>query len=109
LTVLLDAATMPETGHARRTVGWRDFLDRGRAIPSLEPLRVRAALRCQGPANIMFTSGTTGRPKGVMSAHEQNVRAFTAWSEFVGLTRGDRYLIVNPFFHAFAYNAARPP
>ena len=105
LTVLLDAATVPGTGHARRTVGWRDFLDRGRAVSSDEPLKLRAALRGQDLADIMFTSGTTGRPKGVMSAHEQNVRAFTAWSEFVGLTRGDRYLIVNPFFHAFGYKA----
>jgi len=105
LTVLLDAAAVPEAGRARGTQGWRDFLDRGRAIPGDEPLRLRTALRGKDLADIMFTSGTTGRPKGVMSAHEQNVRAFTAWSEFVGLERGDRYLIVNPFFHAFGYKA----
>jgi acyl-CoA synthetase (AMP-forming)/AMP-acid ligase II len=105
LTVLFDAASVPETGRARRTLGWRDFLDRGRGIPPDEPLRLRATLRGQALADIMFTSGTTGRPKGVMSAHEQNVRAFTAWSDFVGLRGGDRYLIVNPFFHAFGYKA----
>lgn len=56
-------------------------------------------------ADLMFTSGTTGRPKGVLSSHSQNLRAFGAWTEVVGLTEGDRYLIVNPFFHAFGYKA----
>jgi acyl-CoA synthetase (AMP-forming)/AMP-acid ligase II len=34
-------------------------------------------------ADIMFTSGTTGQPKGVMSAHEQNVRVYLVWSDMV--------------------------
>ncbi|HEX7407776.1 MAG TPA: AMP-binding protein, partial [Candidatus Binatia bacterium] len=56
-------------------------------------------------ADILFTSGTTGKPKGVMTTHEQNLRAFDAWSGIVGLRAGDRYLIVNPFFHGFGYKA----
>ena len=84
---------------------WTSFLAAGRSVQRDAVLRRRAALRGTDLADIMFTSGTTGRPKGVMAAHEQNVRAFTAWSEFVGLARGDRYLVVNPFFHAFGYKA----
>jgi acyl-CoA synthetase (AMP-forming)/AMP-acid ligase II len=53
----------------------------------------------------MFTSGTTGRPKGVMTSHGQSLRAFESWSEIIGLREGDRYLIVNPFFHTFGYKA----
>ncbi len=56
-------------------------------------------------SDILFTSGTTGHPKGVVTTHGQNVRAFTSWTEVVGLRAGDRYLIVNPFFHAFGYKA----
>ncbi len=56
-------------------------------------------------ADLMFTSGTTGRPKGVLSSHAQNLRAFGAWTEVVGLREHDRYLVVNPFFHAFGYKA----
>lgn len=56
-------------------------------------------------ADILFTSGTTGRPKGAMSSHMQNLRTFEAWSNAVGLRAGDRYLIVNPFFHTFGYKA----
>ena len=37
--------------------------------------------------------------------HGQNVRAFEAWTEVIGLRAGDRYLVVNPFFHAFGYKA----
>jgi acyl-CoA synthetase (AMP-forming)/AMP-acid ligase II len=56
-------------------------------------------------ADLMFTSGTTGRPKGVLSSQSQNARAFGAWTQVVGLCEQDRYLVVNPFFHAFGYKA----
>ena len=55
--------------------------------------------------DIMFTSGTTGRPKGVMTAHAQNLRAVDGWAEITGVRADDRYLIVNPFFHTFGYKA----
>jgi acyl-CoA synthetase (AMP-forming)/AMP-acid ligase II len=56
-------------------------------------------------ADILFTSGTTGKPKGVMCTHAQNLRVFDTWSSIVGLREGDRYLIVMPFFHSFGYKA----
>src|SRR3546814_4524327 len=56
-----------------------------------------------GLGYVLFTSGTTGLPKGVVTTHEQNLRAIAAWSACVGLNADDRYLIVNPFFHSFGY------
>ncbi|MBW3665629.1 MAG: FadD3 family acyl-CoA ligase [Actinobacteria bacterium] len=56
-------------------------------------------------SDIMFTSGTTGRPKGVQVTHAQTLEVFEVWSRLVGLREGDRYLIVNPFFHTFGYKA----
>ena len=56
-------------------------------------------------ADILYTSGTTGAPKGVMTSHEQNIAVFRAWSSGVTLNTSDRYLIVNPYFHAFGYKA----
>ncbi len=54
-------------------------------------------------ADILFTSGTTGRPKGAMSAHRQSIGVARAWAELGGVTSDDRYLVVNPFFHSFGY------
>ncbi|KRA32729.1 MULTISPECIES: FadD3 family acyl-CoA ligase [unclassified Nocardioides] len=54
-------------------------------------------------ADILFTSGTTGQPKGAMSAHRQTVGVARAWGDLGGVTADDRYLVVNPFFHSFGY------
>jgi HIP---CoA ligase len=55
--------------------------------------------------DVIFTSGTTGRPKGVVTTQAQSLRVFDTWAEVVGLRAGDRYLVVNPFFHTFGYKA----
>ncbi|VBA58523.1 3-[(3aS,4S,7aS)-7a-methyl-1, 5-dioxo-octahydro-1H-inden-4-yl]propanoyl:CoA ligase [Mycobacterium attenuatum] len=56
-------------------------------------------------ADIIYTSGTTGRPKGVMMNHTQTLRHYAEWCDRADLRAGDRYLIVNPFFHIFGYKA----
>lgn len=56
-------------------------------------------------SDIIYTSGTTGRPKGVMMNHRQNLRLYEEWCELADLRRGDRYLMVNPYFHTFGYKA----
>jgi HIP---CoA ligase len=77
-------------------------------LPELVEREGRGDLPDVGPddlSDVMFTSGTTGKPKGVMTTHAQSLRAFASWSELVGLRQGDRYLVVNPFFHTFGYKA----
>jgi acyl-CoA synthetase (AMP-forming)/AMP-acid ligase II len=56
-------------------------------------------------ADILFTSGTTGRSKGARSAHRQTVMTAREWAEHGRVSAADRYLIVNPFFHSFGYKA----
>ena len=64
-----------------------------------EVARRRAAMSADDASDIIFTSGTTGKPKGAVLGHGASVRTYLAWSELVGLRRGDRYLMVYPFFH----------
>jgi acyl-CoA synthetase (AMP-forming)/AMP-acid ligase II len=52
----------------------------------------------------MFTSGTTGHPKGVLVRGGAMVRAFHGWGAAMTTRRGDPYLIVNPYFQAFGFN-----
>ncbi len=86
-------------------VGWYRFLARAADV-SREASAARALEVKPGDlSDVLFTSGTTGHPKGVMCTHGQTLRAFRDWSEVIGLSAGDRYLVVNPFFHAFGYKA----
>ncbi|MGW1978804.1 FadD3 family acyl-CoA ligase [Streptomyces sp. NPDC001889] len=84
---------------------WRAFLAGGAGVSARE---VRERADSVGPgdlSDIVFTSGTTGRPRGAMITHAQTLRCYGVWSELAGLREGDRYLIVNPFFHTFGYKA----
>ena len=65
----------------------------------------RAMVRHDTPSDILFTSGTTGTPKGVVTHHGQNVKAFKHFADILGIDESDRYLIINPFFHSFGYKA----
>jgi acyl-CoA synthetase (AMP-forming)/AMP-acid ligase II len=97
--------------------GWQEFLAGAEGVVEgegaqvghrTEMSEVMAAWRAVKPgdlSDIIFTSGTTGRPKGAMTTHGQTLRTFAVWASVVGLTEGDRYLIVNPFFHTFGYKA----
>ena len=92
-------------GEAEGVEPWAEFVARGAQVDEqLVRDRVGAA-EAGSLSDMMFTSGTTGKPKGVMTEHQQNLRVFEAWSEVIGLREGDRYLIINPFFHAFGYKA----
>lgn len=56
-------------------------------------------------SDIIFTSGTTGRPKGAMMNHRQTLRMYEEWATLADLREGDRYLQINPYFHTFGLKA----
>jgi acyl-CoA synthetase (AMP-forming)/AMP-acid ligase II len=112
--VVLRPERSTSTGEDAETtvVTWDDFLaagdpsGRGGASDLDAEIDQRmAALTSDDLSDIMFTSGTTGAPKGVMCTHGQSLRAFAEWARLVGLQRGDRYLVISPFFHSFGYKA----
>ncbi|WP_242446074.1 FadD3 family acyl-CoA ligase [Sphingopyxis lindanitolerans] len=84
---------------------WQDFLDRGAALSDDAVDARMDALDADQVCDILFTSGTTGNPKGAVTTHGQNVRLYLAYGETLGYGPGDTFLIINPFFHSFGYKA----
>jgi len=103
LPALRDVVTLE--GASANATPWDAFLARGAAVGEKEARERAAAVAPDDLSDVMFTSGTTGYPKGVMTTHGQTLRVFDAWSRGAGIRAGDRYLIVNPFFHTFGYKA----
>jgi acyl-CoA synthetase (AMP-forming)/AMP-acid ligase II len=100
-----DSGPRPPTSKGDQVVEWEVFVQEG-GLCSADVAAGRTASITPGDlSDLVFTSGTTGRPKGAMTTHAQTLRTFATWSEVVGLRLGDRYLIVNPFFHTFGYKA----
>ncbi|MCX5341648.1 FadD3 family acyl-CoA ligase [Streptomyces atratus] len=86
-------------------VTWKDFLAAGEGVSGAAVCSRADAIAPSAPSDIIYTSGTTGRPKGAVITHAQTLRCYAIWSELADLREGDRYLIVNPFFHTFGYKA----
>jgi acyl-CoA synthetase (AMP-forming)/AMP-acid ligase II len=86
-------------------IGWDEFLGRAAAVPAGAAAERAAAVSPEHVSDIMFTSGTTGRSKGAVTAHRQSLAVARAWAECGRLSSADRYLVVNPFFHSFGYKA----
>ncbi|MFV3307651.1 FadD3 family acyl-CoA ligase [Pseudomonas sp. NY15181] len=109
---LLDGEDLPALrqrvilrGERPGALGWEAFLALAETVDEAQLAERQAQVAADDLCDLLFTSGTTGKPKGVMTAHGQNLRLVRDWSEMVGLREGDRYLIVNPFFHSFGYKA----
>ena len=88
-----------------RTSDILSFLGRASEVPLDVVEKAAAAVGEDDPSDIIFTSGTTGRPKGVIATHGQSIRVFRTWCETTGFRDGERMLVVAPFFHTFGYKA----
>lgn len=92
----VDSAVLPLSG-------WDDFLASGLVVdPALVAERA-AQVTAEDIADVIFTSGTTGRSKGVVSAHRQSLGVSYAWAGHAQISAEDRYLVISPFSHTFGY------
>ncbi|WP_141013456.1 FadD3 family acyl-CoA ligase [Nocardioides sambongensis] len=100
---LRDASDLPGVAEVIDIAELEALVTRGQAVPLTE-IEARAdSVTPDETADILFTSGTTGLPKGAMTAHRQTVGVARTWGELGGVGRDDRYLVISPFFHTFGY------
>ena len=108
-TIVVARGPMPsegsDTDRGRDLVPWDGFLARATAAGRDEVDRRSAAVGSDDPSDILFTSGTTGQPKGVVMTHRRTLGVATDWVVMTGLGPDDRYLMVNPYFHMFGLKA----
>ena len=64
-----------------------------------EPLRAPAAVGEEDTAMILYTSGTTGRPKGAMLAHCNVIHSAMVYETCMKLTSADRSIAAVPLAH----------
>ena len=88
-----------------RVVTWQELEGLAARVSEAEVEHRAGQVAPDDVADILFTSGTTGRSKGACSAHRQVVSVAEAWASCGEVTSSDRYLVVNPFFHSFGYKA----
>ena len=80
---------------------WEKMLERADSVP-LEEVRRRAALvKPNDVANMQYTSGTTGFPKGVMLTHSNIVNNGKIIGDRMDMSTADRMMIQVPMFHCF--------
>ncbi|ATA27636.1 long-chain fatty-acid-CoA ligase [Mycobacterium lepraemurium] len=108
----LDRAALPALRHIVRIPieaddpvpgSWDEFISQGTDLGAVAERA--AAVTPDDVSDILFTSGTTGRSKGVLCAHRQSLSASASWAANGKITSDDRYLCINPFFHNFGYKA----
>ena len=76
-----------------------DRRGRGRGRPA------RRGGRRRRPVRHPLHLGHHRAPKGVVQTHGRTLQVATDWVAMTGLTAGDRYLMVNPYFHMFGLKA----
>lgn len=108
LPLLRHVVDVSDAGPRENGVGpspWDEFMAAYDQVHEEQALGVLDGIRPTDTSHIIFTSGTTGRPKGVLLHHRALVRVYAAYSGIWGIQEGDRYLVPLPFFHTGGQSA----
>jgi acyl-[acyl-carrier-protein]-phospholipid O-acyltransferase/long-chain-fatty-acid--[acyl-carrier-protein] ligase len=92
---LEDVAAAPSLGEKVKS------LIKGWMLPA--SLLVRTQVRIEDLATVIFSSGSTGDPKGVMLTHENIASNIAQLEQCFGFDSRDRILGILPFFHSFGF------
>ncbi len=80
---------------------WNEAVERSAQVPVQTVYRMAAAVNKDDVANMQYTSGTTGFPKGVMLTHYNIVNNGKCIGDRMDLSTADRMMIQVPMFHCF--------
>jgi len=83
------------------TIAWKELVAGGDAVGREILASAAAAVQPQDPVAIMYTSGTTGQPKGVVLDHRGLINKSMVATERQGITAEDRLCLFFPLFHMF--------
>ncbi|MDG2005657.1 MAG: AMP-binding protein [Novosphingobium sp.] len=88
---------------AGREIGWDDFIARGKEVPDDTLAAREAAVTGDSISDIMFTSGTTGRPKGAVFRQSSGVAAGRIMQQYNGASESDVFCPMGTFAHVGGY------
>ncbi len=87
--------------HMDGCLEWEEMVARHTMVPKEEVRRRAAAVKPDDVANMQYTSGTTGFPKGVMLTHNNIVNNGKIIGDRMDISTADRMMIQVPMFHCF--------
>ena len=84
---------------------FEDFMALAEGISDAQLAEREAIVTPDTLADLMFTSGTTGAPKGALFDHRRSLGGGRAWIDIAQQTPDDRYVCFGPFSHNASYKA----
>ena len=82
-----------------------DCIDMGSHMSDVELNGMKNQVTCEDEDTILFSSGTTGRSKPVLTTHFNRVTTAHFQAQTLGATEKDRYVAVLPMYHCFSITA----